>query len=163
MNYSDLNPFGATFSWNGFQIKAGASSYFYQYSFDGNNWSNLGTETSLKLSNLVPETSYTFRVRIVDNYGTVSDFASVSLTTPADQAKIAYNTYTEPYEEPLLVDDDTELRDENDNTILADLKEPVGGVQQTRLWYNDNGVLKKVKKVYFNDNGKIKVHSNFGG
>lgn len=163
VSYSDLNPFGATFSWSGFRIKDGASSYFYQYSFDGNNWSNLGTETSLKLSNLVPETSYTFRVRIVDNYGTVSDFASVSLTTPADQAKIAYNTYTEPYEEPLLVDDDTELRDENDNTILADLKEPVGGVQQTRLWYNDNGVLKKVKKVYFNDNGKIKVHSNFGG
>lgn len=163
VSYSDLNPFGATFSWSGFKIKNGASSYFYQYSFDGNNWSNLGTETSLKLSNLVPETSYTFRIRIVDNYGTVSDFASVSFTTPADQAKIAYNTYTEPYEEPLLVDDDTELRDENDNTILVDLKEPVGGVQQTRLWYNDNGVLKKVKKVYFNDNGKIKVHSNFGG
>lgn len=163
VSYSDLNPFGATFSWSGFQIKDGASSYFYQYSFDGNNWSNLGTETSLRLSNLVPETSYTFRIRIVDNYGTVSDFASVSFTTPADQAKIAYNTYTEPYEEPLLVDDDTELRDENDNTIIADLKESVGGVQQTRLWYNDNGVLKKVKKVYFNDNGKIKVHSNFGG
>lgn len=163
VSYSDLNPFGATFSWSGFQIKDGASSYFYQYSFDGNNWSNLGTETSLTLSNLVPETSYTFRIRIVDNYGTVSDFASVSFTTPADQAKIAYNTYTEPYEEPLLVDDDTELRDENDNTILADLKEPVGGVQQTRLWYNDNGVLKKVKKMYFNDNGKIRVHSNFGG
>ena len=55
------------------------------------------------------------------------------------------------------------IMDENDNTILADLKEPVGGIRPTRLWYNDNGVLKKVKKVYFNDDGKIKVHSNFGG
>ena len=36
VSYSDLNPFGATFSWSGFQIKDGASSYFYQYSFDGN-------------------------------------------------------------------------------------------------------------------------------
>lgn len=160
VSYSDLNPFGATFSWSGFQIKDGASSYFYQYSFDENNWSNLDTETSLKLSNLVPETSYTFRIRIVDNFGTVSDFASVSFTTPADQAKVAYNQ--DIAEEKIMTADGFELIDTNGNSIQALLVQKKESLRTAKMWFNHKGKLKKIKKIYFNDKGTIKVHKNFG-
>lgn len=160
VSYSDLNPFGATFSWSGFQIKDGASSYFYQYSFDENYWSNLDTETSLKLSNLVPETSYIFRIRIVDNFGTVSDFASVSFTTPADQAKVAYNQ--DIAEEKIMTADGFELIDTNGNSIQALLVQKKESLRTAKMWFNHKGKLKKIKKIYFNDKGTIKVHKNFG-
>ena len=146
VDYSDLNPFGATFSWSGFQIKDGASSYFYQYSFDGNNWSNLETETSLTLNNLVPETSYTFRIRIVDNYGTFSDFASVTLTTPADQAKVAFNQ--DIIEEKIMTADGFELIDVNGNPINAVLMQKKESLRTAKMWFNYNGKPKKIKKIY---------------
>lgn len=160
VQYSDLNPFGATFSWSGFQIKDGASSYFYQYSFDGSIWSVLGTETSLTLNNLVPEMSYTFRVRIVDNFGTVSDFASVTFTTPADQAKVAFNQ--DIIEEKIMTADGFELIDVNGNPINAVLMQKKESLRTAKMWFNYNGKPKKIKKIYFNDKGTIKVHKNFG-
>lgn len=160
VRYSDLTPFGATFSWSGFQIKDGASSYFYQYSFDGSIWSVLGTETSLTLNNLVPEMSYTFRVRIVDNFGTVSDFASVTFTTPADQAKVAFNQ--DILEEKIMTADGFELIDVKGNSINAVLMQKKESLRTAKMWFNYNGKPKKIKKIYFNDKGTIKVHKNFG-
>lgn len=160
VTYTDLNPFGATFTWSGFQIKEGASSYFYQYSFDRNIWKNLQTETKLVVSNLVPETTYTFYIRIVDNFDSVSDYASAKFVTPADQAKVAYNQ--DITEEKIMTANGFELTDMRGNPINAVLMQDRESLRTAKLWFNYNGKIKKIKKIYFNDKGTIKVHKNFG-
>ena len=160
VTYTDLNPFGATFTWSGFQIKEGASSYYYQYSFDRNIWKNLQTETKLVVSNLVPETTYNFYIRIVDNFDTVSDYASAKFVTPADQAKVAYNQ--DITEEKIMTANGFELTDMRGNSINAVLMQDKESLRTAKLWFNYNGKIKKIKKIYFNDKGTIKVHKNFG-
>lgn len=159
--YTDLNPFGATFTWSGFQIKEGANSYYYQYSYDGIIWKDLQTQTKLAVDDLVPETIYTFYIRIVDDFGTPSDYASVGFVTPADQAKIAYHVID--YQEAILTKDGFEITDRKENILLAEMISDTGKLSQAKVWYNDNGVIKKVKKIYFNNGNDIKVNINYGG
>lgn len=159
--YTDLNPFGATFTWSGFQIKEGANSYYYQYSYDGRIWKNLQTQTKLVVDDLVPETTYTFYIRIVDDFGTPSDYASVGFVTPADQAKIAYHIVD--YQEAILTKDGFEVTDKKGNVLLSEMISDTGKLSQAKVWYNDNGVMKKVKKIYFNNGNDIKVNINYGG
>lgn len=159
--YTDLNPFGATFTWSGFQIKEGANSYYYQYSFNGRIWKDLQTQTKLVVDDLVPETIYTFYIRIVDDFGTPSDYASVEFVTPADQAKIAYHIID--YQEAILTKDGFEITDKKGNVLLAEMISDTGKLSQAKVWYNDNGVIKKVKKIYFNNGNDIKVNINYGG
>lgn len=159
--YTDLNPFGATFTWSGFEVKEGANSYYYQYSFDGRIWKDLHTQTKLVVNDLVPETRYTFYIRIVDDFGTASDYANVGFVTPADQAKIAYHVID--YQEAILTKDGFEITDKKGNALLAEMISDTGKLSQARVWYNDNGVIKKVKKIYFNNGNDIKVNINYGG
>lgn len=159
--YTDLNPFGATFTWSGFQIKEGANSYYYQYSYDGRIWKDLQTQTKLVVDDLVPETIYTFYIRIVDDFGTPSDYANVEFITPADQAKIAYHIID--YQEAILTKDGFEMTDKKGNVLLAEMISDTGKLSQAKVWYNDNGVIKKVKKIYFNNGNDIKVNINYGG
>ena len=159
--YTDLNPFGATFTWSGFEVKEGANSYYYQYSYDGRIWKDLQTQTKLVVDDLVPETRYTFYIRIVDDFGTVSDYANVGFVTPADQAKIAYHVID--YQEGILTKDGFEIADKKGNVLLAEMISDTGKLSQARVWYNYNGVIKKVKKIYFNNGSDIKVNINYGG
>lgn len=159
--YTDLNPFGATFTWSGFKIQEGANSYYYQYSYDGRIWKDLQTQTKLVVDDLVPETIYTFYIRIVDDFGTPSDYANVGFVTPADQAKIAYHIID--YQEAILTKDGFEMTDKKGNVLLAEMISDTGKLSQAKVWYNDNGVIKKVKKIYFNNGNDIKVNINYGG
>lgn len=159
--YTDLNPFGATFTWSGFEVKEGANSYYYQYSYDGRIWNDLQTQTKLVVDDLVPETRYTFYIRIVDDYGTHSDYANVEFVTPADQAKIAYHVID--YQEGILTKDGFEITDKKGNVLLAEMISDTGKLSQAKVWYNDKGVIKKVKKIYFNNGNDIKVNINYGG
>lgn len=159
--YTDLNPFGATFTWSGFKIQEGANSYYYQYSYDGKIWKDLQTQTKLVVDDLVPETIYTFYIRIVDDFGTPSDYANVGFVTPADQAKIAYHIID--YQEAILTKDGFEITDRKENILLAEMISDTGKLSQAKVWYNDNGVIKKVKKIYFNNGNDIKVNINYGG
>lgn len=161
VSYTDLNPFGATFTWSGFEIKEGANSYYYQYSYDGIIWKDLQTQTKLVVDDLVPETIYTFYIRIVDDFGTPSDYANVGFTTPADQAKIAYHVID--YQEGILTKDGFEITDKKGNVLLAEMISDTGKLSQAKVWYNDNGVIKKVKKIYFNNGNDIKANINYGG
>lgn len=161
VTYTDLNPFGATFTWSGFKIQEGANSYYYQYSYDGRIWKDLQAQTKLIVDDLVPETIYTFYIRIVDDFGTPSDYANVVFTTPADQAKIAYHIVD--YQEGILTKDGFEITDKKGNVLLAEMISDTGKLSQARVWYNDNGVIKKVKKIYFNNGNDIKVNINYGG
>lgn len=159
--YTDLNPFGATFTWSGFKIQEGANSYYYQYSYDGRIWKDLQAQTKLVVDDLVPETRYTFYIRIVDDFGTPSDYANVEFVTPADQAKIAYHVID--YQEAILTKDGFEITDKKGNVLLAEMISDTGKLSQAKVWYNDNGVIKKVKKIYFNNGNDIKVNINYGG
>lgn len=167
VSYTDLNPFGATFTWSGFQIKEGANSYYYQYSYDGKIWKDLQTQTKLVVDDLAPETRYTFYIRIVDDFGTPSDYANVEFATPADQAKIAYHVidYQEASlnQEAILNKDGFEITDKRGNILLAKIIHHTKELSQAKVWYNDNGFIKKVKKIYFNDGNDIKVNINYGG
>lgn len=159
--YTDLNPFGATFTWSGFQIKEGANSYYYQYSYDGRIWKDLQTQTKLVVDDLVPETIYTFYIRIVDDFGTPSDYANVEFVTPAHQAKIAYHVNN--HQDGILTKDGFEITDKKGNILLAEMISDTGKLSQAKVWYNDNGVIKKVKKIYFNNGNDIKLNINYGG
>lgn len=162
VSYTSLTPFGATFIWNGFSIKDGATDYIYQWSVEDEKWIDANHETSITLDNLNPETTYTFKVRIVDNYGTASDYASIQFTTLADQVKLACNSIT--YQDVLLNNSGDEITTKSGESIYVEKPSDAGVLKRAKLWYNDNGVIKKVKKAYYNDNdnGKIKVHKNYG-
>ena len=138
------------FSWYGFSVDEGATIDHYEYSLDNSNWINVGTDTQINLDNLSPETSYTLYVRIVDNFGSKSDNATFSFKTLVDQLKIAYNSNT--YEENILTKDGLDILAKNGRERL----------RTARVFYNDNGVIKKIKASYFNKKGKIIRHKNYG-
>lgn len=160
VSYTNLTPFGATFEWRGFSIQDGATDYIYQWSIEEDKWVDASHETSITIDSLKPETTYTFKVRIVDNYGTASDYASVQFTTIADQVKIACNGVL--YQDTLLSSSWDEITTKSDENIYVEKSSDSGVLKQAKLWYNDNGVIKKVKKAYHNDSGTIKVHKNYG-
>ena len=95
VSVSNITAFGGKFSWSGFSFGSGATWGKYQYSTNGSSWTDCGTNTSITLNNLSPETTYTFYVRLVDNYGTASNSATVQFTTIADQAKVRIKTANE--------------------------------------------------------------------
>lgn len=122
---SDILPFTAKLTFSGFSINAGASSYTYQYSYDGNSWNSNGTNAELNLSNLTPETTYNIRVRMLDNFGSASDVVTATFTTIADQVKLAYNQEGESLKQALMW--------YNDKGTLKKVK---------KAYYNDKGVIK---------------------
>lgn len=83
-----LNAFGGNFEWSGFSFGDGASFGYYRYSLNNIDWAQCGQNTSLVLTNLKSETTYTLYVQLVDNYGSTSEIASISFTTLVDQVKV---------------------------------------------------------------------------
>ena len=76
----------AIFSWSGFEFGAGATWGYYRYSTDGSNWTSCGTDVMATLTGLSANTSYTFYVQLVDNYGQASASATVTFKTKAINA-----------------------------------------------------------------------------
>lgn len=81
ISVSNITPFGATFSWSGFSFGAGATWGKYQYGWHDTEWYDCGQSTSITLSDRKPNTSNTFYVRLIDNYGTASPSATVVVKT----------------------------------------------------------------------------------
>lgn len=76
----------AIFSWSGFGFANGSTWGYYRYSTDGSNWTSCGTDVVATLTGLSANTSYTFYVQLVDNYGQASGSATVTFTTKAIKA-----------------------------------------------------------------------------
>lgn len=154
-----LTPYGGMFAWYGFSVNEGATIDHYEYSLDNSNWINVGTDTQIHLDNLSPETSYTLYVRVVDNFGSKSDSATCDFKTLVDQFKLAYNTNL--YQTEILTKDGVDILAKNGVNLIVDTigKERL---RTAKVFYNDNGVIKKVKAVYFNKKGKILRHTNYG-
>lgn len=153
-----LTPHGGMFSWYGFSVNEGATIDHYEYSLDNSNWINVGTDTQINLDNLIPETSYTLYVRIVDNFGSKSDIATFSFKTLVDQLKIAYNSNT--YEENILTKDGVDILAKNGDNLIVDTigKERL---RTAKVFYNNNGVIKKIKAAYYNKKGNILRYKNY--
>ena len=81
ISVSNITPFGATFSWSGFNFGIGATWGKYQYGWHDTGWYDCGQSTSITLSDRKPNTSNTFYVRLVDNYGKASPSAAVVVKT----------------------------------------------------------------------------------
>lgn len=150
---------GGMFSWYGFSVNEGATIDHYEYSLDNSNWINVGTDTHIYLDNLNPETSYTLYVRIVDNFGSKSDSATLSFKTLVDQFKLAYNTNL--YQTEILTKDGVDILAKNGDNLIVDV---LGRerLRTARVFYNDNGVIKKIKAAYFNKKGNILRYKNYG-
>lgn len=71
----------AVISWMGFSFATGATWGKYQYKIGSGSWVDYSTNQNLSLTGLTPSTQYTVYIRLVDNFGTVSDAASVTFTT----------------------------------------------------------------------------------
>lgn len=84
---SDILSFSATFSWSGFTFGENATWGYYECGVEGESSKNVGQNTSAVIDGLEPETDYVFYVRLVDNYGSMSDKATVDFTTLVDQVK----------------------------------------------------------------------------
>lgn len=156
--YTNLTPFGATFEWSGFSVSEGATIDHYEYSLDNSNWINVGTDTQIHLDNLSPETSYTLYVRIVDNFGSKSDSATSDFKTLVDQLKLAYNTNL--YQTEILTKDGVDILAKNGDNLIVDT---IGNerLRTAKVFYNDNGVIKKIKAVYYNKKGNIQHYKNY--
>lgn len=87
VSVSNILSFSATFSWSGFSFGENATWGYYECGIEGKSSKNVGQDTSVTIDNLDPETDYVFYVRLVDNYGGMSEKATVSFTTLIDQVK----------------------------------------------------------------------------
>lgn len=158
VSLSSVTSNSAKVSWSGFSVNEGATIDHYEYSLDNSNWINVGTDTQINLDNLSPETSYTLYVRIVDNFGSKSDSATLSFKTLVDQLKIAYNTNL--YQTEILTKDGVDILAKNGDNLIVDTigKERL---RTARVFYNENGVIKIVKAAYYNKKGNIQHFKNY--
>ena len=82
-----------------------------------------------------------------------------SIKTLVDQLKIAYNTNL--YQTEILTKDGVDILAKNGDNLIVDTigKERL---RTAKVFYNENGVIKKVKAAYFNKKGKIQHYKNYG-
>ena len=188
VSLSSVTSNSAKVSWSGFSLGDMATDYSYQTSNDEKKWTDQGKATSLTLSDLKPntnykfyvrmvdnygqpslaastsfttlnpETSYTLYVRVVDNFGSKSDSATCDFKTLVDQFKLAYNTNL--YQTEILTKDGVDILAKNGVNLI------VGTIGKERLrtakvFYNDNGVIKKIKAVYYNKKGNIQHYKSY--
>lgn len=121
-------------TWSGFQ--AVGSGYSYEYSFEKEGasqpeWITMyldRNEGDMFFDDLDPETTYTFRLRVIDGTGHFSDILCSTQTTDIDQTRVGFNDG--------------------------------GHFKRARVWVNKDGKMKKVKRIYRNVGGSIKLIKN---
>lgn len=82
-----------------------------------------------------------------------------SIKTLVDQLKIAYNTNL--YQTEILTKDGVDILAKNGDNLIVDTigKERL---RTAKVFYNDNGVIKKIKAAYYNKKGNIQHYKNYG-
>lgn len=119
--------------WSG--IQNAGSGYNYQYSLEKEGASQpewmpslIYNDESEIFDDLEPETTYTFRVRMIRRGGYFSDVLCSTQTTDIDQTRVGFNDG--------------------------------GHFKRARVWVNKDGKMKKVKRIYRNVGGSIKLIKN---
>lgn len=132
-NPRNVNPFDAVVDYKLSNVRNYWRVYLWD-SYHDKTW-NVSPDNasgSIKLTGLNPETSYHITTKVVDRNGTVQYTGGV------------YAAFTTPADQLKIAF--------NQN----------GRLKIVRVFYNDNGTIRKVKKVYRNINGNIKKGVNFG-
>ena len=83
---------------------------------------------------------------------------SKSIKTLVDQLKIAYNTNL--YQTEILTKDGVDILAKNGDNLIVDTigKERL---RTAKVFYNYNGVIKKIKAAYYNKKGNIQHYKNY--
>lgn len=81
-----------------------------------------------------------------------------SIKTLVDQFKLAYNTNL--YQTEILTKDGVDILAKNGDNLIVDT---IGNerLRTAKVFYNDNGVIKKIKAVYYNRKGNIQHYKNY--
>ncbi len=81
-----------------------------------------------------------------------------SIKTLVDQFKLAYNTNL--YQTEILTKDGVDILAKNGVNLIVDTigKERL---RTAKVFYNDNGVIKKIKAVYYNKKGNIQHYKSY--
>lgn len=82
-----------------------------------------------------------------------------SIKTLVDQLKLAYNTNL--YQTEILTKDGQEILAKDGTNLIVDT---IGNerLRTARVFYNYNGVIKKIKAAYYNKKGNIQHYKNYG-
>ena len=82
-----------------------------------------------------------------------------SIKTLVDQFKLAYNTNL--YQTEILTKDGVDILAKNGDNLIVDTigKERL---RTAKVFYNENGVIKKIKAAYYNKKGNIQHYKNYG-
>lgn len=82
-----------------------------------------------------------------------------SIKTLVDQLKLAYNTNL--YQTEILTKDGQEILAKDGTNLIVDT---IGNerLRTARVFYNENGVIKKIKAAYYNKKGNIQHYKNYG-
>lgn len=82
-----------------------------------------------------------------------------SIKTLVDQLKLAYNTNL--YQTEILTKDGQEILAKDGTNLIVDT---IGNerLRTAKVFYNDNGVIKKIKAAYYNKKGNIQHYKNYG-
>ena len=82
-----------------------------------------------------------------------------SIKTLVDQFKLAYNTNL--YQTEILTKDGVDILAKNGTNLIVDTigKERL---RTAKVFYNENGVIKKIKAAYYNKKGNILRYKNYG-
>ena len=133
---------------------------FYTIKATLDNASKIGTDGIFEV--LMSDKGYEVNCYVIyrgDTSVLLNNPVSKSIKTLVDQLKIAYNTNL--YQTEILTKDGVDILAKNGDNLIVDTigKERL---RTAKVFYNDNGVIKKVKAAYYNKKGNIQHYKNYG-
>lgn len=133
---------------------------FYTIKATLDNASKIGTDGIFE--GLMSDKEYEVNCYVIyrgDTSALLNNPVIKSIKTSVDQLKIAYNTNL--YQTEILTKDGVDILAKNGDNLIVDV---IGRerLRTARVFYNDNGVIKKVKAAYYNKKGNIQHYKNYG-
>lgn len=132
---------------------------FYTIKATLDNDSKIGTDGIFE--DLMPDKEYEVNCYVRyrgDTSVLLENPVSKFIKTLVDQFKLAYNTNL--YQTEILTKDGVDILAKNGVNLIVDTigKERL---RTAKVFYNDNGVIKKIKAVYYNKKGNIQHYKSY--
>lgn len=133
---------------------------FYTIKATLDNDSKIGTDGIFE--GLMPDKEYEVNCYVRyrgDTSVLLENPVSKFIKTLVDQFKLAYNTNL--YQTEILTKDGVDILAKNGYNLIVDTigKERL---RTAKVFYNENGVIKKIKAAYYNKKGNIQHYKNYG-
>ena len=133
---------------------------FYTIKATLDNTSKIGTDGIFE--GLMSDKEYEINCYVIyrgDTSVLLDNHVRKSIKTLVDQLKLSYNTNL--YQTEILTKDGVDILAKNGDNLIVDV---LGRerLRTARVFYNENGVIKKVKAAYYNKKGNILRYKNYG-